>query len=262
MKIFKILSIGILLGTLGVSCSKDFLEYEPEGLLSSSNVATADNAEALVTAAYAGIANDDMIGPITGMWAYGSVRSDDSYKGGGGVGDVDVVDHMEQFYQVKADMSWWLPNTWTNHYKAISRTNFALKVINDIEDAEYSNKTLRTAELRFLRAHSHFMLKILFDKVPYITEDLTQEEIMQTGNDLSNDELWGKGSCCPTGSWGRSLGRATACPPGRRWSLRPGPAVPWRHDIPHFPTGRHAHGLPRWRPRSAAVRPSVRGAAH
>lgn len=192
MKIFKILSIGILLGTLGVSCSKDFLEYEPEGLLSSSNVATADNAEALVTAAYAGIANDDMIGPITGMWAYGSVRSDDSYKGGGGVGDVDVVDHMEQFYQVKADMSWWLPNTWTNHYKAISRTNFALKVINDIEDAEYSNKTLRTAELRFLRAHSHFMLKILFDKVPYITEDLTQEEIMQTGNDLSNDELWGK----------------------------------------------------------------------
>ena len=38
-----------------------------------------------MTAAYAGIANDEMIGPITSNWVYGSVRSDDAYKAGGGV---------------------------------------------------------------------------------------------------------------------------------------------------------------------------------
>ncbi|PKP29391.1 MAG: RagB/SusD family nutrient uptake outer membrane protein [Bacteroidetes bacterium HGW-Bacteroidetes-18] len=174
-----------------ISCSKDFLNYEPQGVLSSDNVATAENAEALVVAAYAGIANDEMIGPLTHQWVYGSVRSDDAYKGGGGRGDVDVVDRYEQYNLTIPDYGDWMaPRTWTNFYKAISRANFALKVINEIPDAEYSNKTLRQAELRFLRAHSHFMLKLMFKKIPFITENLTQEEILQTSNDLSNEELW------------------------------------------------------------------------
>jgi hypothetical protein len=174
-----------------VACSKDFLEYEPEGVLSSENVATAENAEALVIAAYAGIANDEMIGPLTHQWVYGSVRSDDAYKGGGGRGDVDVIDKYEQYNLTVADMGDWMaPRTWTDFYKAISRANFALSVINEIPDADYANKTLRQAELRFLRAHSHFMLKLLFKKVPYITEDLSAEEIAQTSNDVDNDALW------------------------------------------------------------------------
>ena len=160
-------------------------------MLSSENVATAENAEALVIAAYAGIANDEMIGPLTHQWVYGSVRSDDAYKGGGGRGDVDVVDKYEQYNLTVADMGDWMtPRTWTNHYKAISRINFALSVINKIPDGEYDNKTIRQAELRFLRAHSHFMLKQLFKNVPYITEDLSQEDILKTSNDLSNEELW------------------------------------------------------------------------
>ena len=158
------------------SCSSDFLDYEPTGVLSSENVATAANAEALVTAAYAAIGNDEMVGPITNQWVYGSVRSDDAYKGGGGRGDVDVIDRYEQYNTTIADYGdWMLPRTWTNHYKAISRANFALSVINAIPDADYPLKKVRQAELRFLRAHSHFMLKLLFNKVPFITEDLTQE---------------------------------------------------------------------------------------
>mgnify|MGYP002795015840 CR=1 FL=1 len=184
--------IGCILATfILVACSKDFLEYEPEGVLSNENVATAENAEALVIAAYAGIGNDEMIGPLTHMWVYGSVRSDDAYKGGGGRGDVDVVDKYEQYNLTVADMGDWMaPRTWTDFYKAISRANFALSVINEIPDAEYADKTIRQAELRFLRAHSHFMLKLLFKKIPYITEDLTAEEIALTSNDVDNEALW------------------------------------------------------------------------
>ncbi|MGO4819004.1 RagB/SusD family nutrient uptake outer membrane protein [Flavobacterium sp. W22_SRS_FP1] len=175
------------------SCSSDFLEYEPTGVLSSGNVATAANAEALVNSAYAAIGNDEMVGPITNQWVYGSVRSDDAYKGGGGRGDVDVIDRYEQYNTTIADYGdWMLPRTWTNHYKAISRANFALSVINAIPDADYPSKKVRQAELRFLRAHSHFMLKLLFNKVPYITEDLTQEDILKTSNDLTSDQLWDK----------------------------------------------------------------------
>jgi hypothetical protein len=191
MKRNKLYIIGVLFTLFLASCDKDFLEYEPEGVLSNENVATADNAEALVVAAYAGIANDEMIGPLTHQWVYGSVRSDDAYKGGGGRSDVDVVDRYEQYNLTIPDYGDWMaPRTWTNYYKAISRANFALNVINDIPDAEYPNKTLRQAELRFLRAHSHFMLKLLFKKIPFIKEGLSQEETAAVSNDLPNDELW------------------------------------------------------------------------
>lgn len=191
MKNNKLIITGILMILLSGACTEEFLEYEPEGVLSSENVATAENVEALVVAAYAGIANDEMIGPLTHMWVYGSVRSDDAYKGGGGRSDVDIVDFYEQYNLTQADQTDWMgPRTWTNYYKAISRANFGLSVINEIPDAEYGNKTLRQAELRFLRAHSHFMLKLLFKKIPYITEDLAPEEIALVSNDVDNDALW------------------------------------------------------------------------
>lgn len=191
MKYNKIIATLICTTLVLTACSDSYLEYEPEGVLSSENVATAENAESLVIAAYAGIANDEMIGPLTHQWVYGSVRSDDAYKGGGGRGDVDVVDKYEQYNLTIADMGDWMaPRTWTDYYKAISRANFALSVINDIPDSEYAQKTTRQAELRFLRAHSHFMLKLIFKKIPYITENLTQEEIAQTSNDVDNDALW------------------------------------------------------------------------
>tara|TARA_R110002049_G_scaffold696_6_gene4317 strand:- start:57005 stop:58759 length:1755 start_codon:yes stop_codon:yes gene_type:complete len=192
MKSNKIYILGMIASFLLVSCGEDFLEYEPEGVLSNENVATAENAESLVVAAYAGITNDDMVGPLTHMWAFGSVRSDDAYKGGGGRGDVDIVDRYEQYNLTVADdpLDWFGPRTWTNYYKAISRANFALSVINEIPDGEYADKTLRQAELRFLRAHSHFILKLLFKKIPYITEELTQEEAAEVSNDIDNDALW------------------------------------------------------------------------
>ena len=191
MKYNRIITTVICATLVLTACSDNYLEYEPEGVLSSENVATAENAESLVIAAYAGIANDEMIGPLTHQWVFGSVRSDDAYKGGGGRGDVDVVDKYEQYNLTIADMGDWMaPRTWTDFYKAISRANFALSVINDIPDGEYAQKTTRQAELRFLRAHSHFMLKLIFKKIPYITENLTQEEIAQTSNDVDNDALW------------------------------------------------------------------------
>ncbi|MFV8465678.1 RagB/SusD family nutrient uptake outer membrane protein [Flavobacterium sp. LB1P62] len=193
MKKYNKIVISFLSILFLASCSKEFLDYEPTGVLSSGNVATAANADALVNAAYAAIGNDEMVGPITHQWVYGSVRSDDAYKGGGGRGDVDVIDRYEQYNLTTPDYGdWMLPRTWTNHYKAISRANFALSVINAIPDADYPLKKVRQAELRFLRAHSHFMLKLLFKKIPFITEELTQEQILKTSNDLSNEDLWNK----------------------------------------------------------------------
>ena len=73
------------------------------------------------------------------------------------------------------------PLTWTNHYKAISRTNFALQAINEAEDFDLKD-TRRTAEMRFLRGHSYFMLKQLFKYVPYIDEGYLQKKHCAVSN--------------------------------------------------------------------------------
>ena len=192
--ISKIL-VFVITGVLITSCGEDFLNYEPQGVVTQDQVSTADNIDKLVIAAYAGIANDDMIGPLTSMWAFGSVRSDDAYKGGGGIDDVADINRYEQYYLTTADQGgsdWFAPRTWTNFYKAISRANLALQALSDVDAVQYPAKPASQAELRFLRGHCYFMLKRLFNKVPFIDETMTQEQILQTSNDLTSDALWDK----------------------------------------------------------------------
>ncbi len=173
------------------SCS-DYLETEPQGAV-SSGASSAESAEGLVTAAYAGVGNDDMIGPMSSMWAYGSVRSDDAYKGGGGVSDVADINFYEQYNLTQPDQGWMHPYTWENFYLAISRANSALRSLNELTDEDFDLRMTRIAEARFLRGHSHFVLKVLFKYIPYIDETLSNEEIQQVSNrEYSNDELWNK----------------------------------------------------------------------
>lgn len=183
----------LLVILLTISC-EDYLETTPEGFISAGDP-SAEAAEGLVTAAYAGIGNNDMIGPIASMWVYGSVRSDDAYKGGGGPGDVEPYNFYEQYNLTQPDQSWLagLPYTWENYYTAVSRANNALRMLNQLSDEEFDKRTIRTAEARFLRGHSYFMLKILFKYIPYIDETLSNEQILETTNrEYSNDELWNK----------------------------------------------------------------------
>lgn len=184
----------ILAGVMVLTSScKDFLDYQPKGLLSSENIQSASGAESLSTAAYAGIGNDDMIGPMTSMWVYGSVRSDDAYKGGGGVGDVADIDFYEHYNLTRPQQGMMHPFTWENFYKAISRANAALRSLNVLTEEEFPLKKTRQAEMRFLRGHSHFMLKMLFKNIPYIDENLSSDDILKESNvKYKNDELWNK----------------------------------------------------------------------
>lgn len=194
MNINKIyIGAAVLLSLMATSCN-EYLETEPQGFISAGSP-TVDGAEGLVTAAYAGIGNDDMIGPMASMWVYGSVRSDDAYKGGGGVADVEPFNFYEQYNLTQPSQGWLagLPFTWENFFSAISRANTALRTLNQLTDDEYPLRKVRIAEARFLRGHSHFMLKVLFNRVPYITETLTNDEIKQVSNqDLTSDQLWDK----------------------------------------------------------------------
>jgi hypothetical protein len=182
-----IISAILLLG----ACKKQ-LEYTPSGVLSSSALTTPTAVEGLVTAAYAAIGNGDMTGPIYSLWAYGSVRSDDAYKGGGGTGDVGEVDALEHYNLVTPTMDFFVSRTWKNLFKSISRANVALRAVNNLSDAGFSQKKSRLAELKFLRAHSYFTMKLLYKNVPIFDENASSEDILTVSNDLSWEASWNK----------------------------------------------------------------------
>jgi starch-binding outer membrane protein, SusD/RagB family len=187
----KLITALLLSGLLLGSCKKA-LDYTPTGALSSDDLKSTTAVEGLATAAYAAIGNGDMIGPIYSMWAYGSVRSDDAYKGGGGTGDVGEIDAMEHYNLVTPTMDAFVSRTWKNLFKSISRANVALRALNGVTEAEFPNKKKRIAEMRFLRAHSYFTMKRLYKNAPIFDENATDEEILKTSNDLKNDDQWNK----------------------------------------------------------------------
>lgn len=175
---------------------KKFLDYKPQGTLTSSQVTTADQVDGLVTAAYAGAGNDVFGGPITSMWIYGSVRADDAYKGGGSISD-EFVYHTYELYNlvtpVNTDVSVGFPDTWTTAYFGISRVNFALKALNNLTEEEFPKRNLRIGEMRFLRGHLYFVLKQLFNQIPWIDETMSNDDIYTISNtQYTSDELWEK----------------------------------------------------------------------
>lgn len=188
----KLISTIFITGLLAVSSCENALDYTPKGVLSSSDLTSPTAIDGLVTAAYAAIGNGDMIGPIYSMWAYGSVRSDDTYKGGGGTGDVGEIDALEHYNLVTPTMGAFVTRTWQNLFKSISRCNVALRAVNTLSEASFPAKKTRLAELRFLRAHSYFTMKILYKNVPIFDETASEEDILKVSNTLKNDESWNK----------------------------------------------------------------------
>ncbi|MEO6733863.1 MAG: RagB/SusD family nutrient uptake outer membrane protein [Ferruginibacter sp.] len=187
-----IIAAFITSGLFIFSSCKKVLDYTPTGVLSSSDLGSATATEGLVTSAYAAIGNGDMIGPIYSNWVYGSVRSDDAYKGGGGTGDVGEIDAMEHYNLVTPTMDAFVSRTWKNLFKSISRANVALRAVNSLSETDFPTKKTRIAELKFLRAHSYFTMKLLYKNIPIFDETATDEDILKKSNDLSNDESWNK----------------------------------------------------------------------
>jgi len=175
-----------------ISCSKGFLDYTPKGVLTSAQLNTPDNLDKMVIAAYASLGNDDWTYAFSHMWIWGSVRSDDAYKGGGSVGDQGEIDFLEQFVTLTTDGA--KPNlVWIACFEGIGRANDALQRIMAADPATYPNQMAREAECRFLRGHWYFLLKELFRKPPWIDESITKDQIkLVPNNTLTNDQLWDK----------------------------------------------------------------------
>ncbi|MBK7214024.1 MAG: RagB/SusD family nutrient uptake outer membrane protein [Bacteroidales bacterium] len=197
-KIQIILSLIVLLA-ISFSC-KDYLDVKPQGIVGDAELSTPQNIDGFVISAYAQLANDHYTIPNL-LWPYGDLRAGDSYKGGDGPADISIFHAFEVFSTIQPDMSAYAPSVlgdinnkkWERQFVGISRANLALARLKSMTEAEYPLKTRRMAEMRFLRGHYYFDLKILYNSIPWFDEDASASEIEAISNvKYTSNELWDK----------------------------------------------------------------------
>ena len=185
MKLHNIF-LGLSLTAMLASCSDDFLENKPQGSLSDGVMNSTEAIDLLVNSAYASLTGftneqgDPWVRPTTN-WSFGEVRADNAYKGGGGEGDLWDVHAMETF-QVQSNNGN-LDGKWFNLYSQISRCNAALRVLNKADENEVTVKASRIAEMKVLRSHFYFELVRMFNKIPYMDENMPETDYVNVPND-------------------------------------------------------------------------------
>jgi hypothetical protein len=187
-KIFNIFAAVLLLCVLA-SCKGFLDEHVPQAALNEDQVKDPENAEHLVVAAYAIFTSAEDINSSFSMWNF-DVRSDDAYKGGNGTNDGDVF-HQLEIQQGVLTTNWNINDMWVRLYNCISRVNIALSVLESCDES-FEAKQQRIAEMKFMRAYAHFLLKRLYKNIPFVMKsDLTYEEYNTLSNrEFTNDEGW------------------------------------------------------------------------
>ena len=183
----SVLPVGGVMGGMLSSCSDFLNEHTPQGTLSDEQVKTPENAENMVVSAYAIFTSSEDINSSFSMWNF-DVRSDDAYKGGSGTSDGDVF-HQLEVQQGVLTTNWNINDMWVRLYNSISRVNSAIALLNE---SDYSLKAQRLAEMKFLRAYAHFLLKRLYKNIPFVVnEKLTYEQYNNLSNrTYNNDQGW------------------------------------------------------------------------
>lgn len=190
----KYITFAFALATLASGCNESrFLDIVPQGTLNNGTMASAEGAELLISAAYAslggpaGQTNSVWNIPMTN-WSYGEVRSDNAYKGGGGVGDAGDIHRLEIFTQDATLGN--VDSKWFQLYCCVQRCNSALKTLNGLSENDMSSLEIRKAEMRVLRAHFYFELSRLFNQIPYFDENVEIDQYDRIpNNELSRDEI-------------------------------------------------------------------------
>lgn len=187
MKLHKICGLMLLPCAMLTGGCSDMLDREPEGQFTASQL-DDQSVEGLMAAAYAGLQahffgnNEAFAGPITN-WIF-DVRSDDAYKGGGGISMEGNIHQLEVSNILSDNPS--VMDKWQNNFYAVSRCNKAILAVNA---ASLDDKANLIAQLKTLRAYFYFDLMRVFSRIPYFTED--DDPNTARADQYSREQIWG-----------------------------------------------------------------------
>jgi len=194
MKTFKFTLFSFAFTLWALGCT-NALDIAPKQVLDESLLTKPEDMEGFVTAAYARMTDIPSWDSPFAPWWSGSMRSDDSYKGGGGTWDGDGWFAMETFVNVNPN-GWPLDFPWYVSYQIIQRCNTAIQRLQTISEEDFPQKNARLGEVKFIRTFTHFRLKQFFKYIPYIDETVVGtsaefEAIPNRDKSQPNDQyLW------------------------------------------------------------------------
>jgi hypothetical protein len=146
-----------------VSC-KDFLDKEPQGLLTQDIFpTTADDALQATNAVYNILRRD---GFNSGLFPILDIMSDDAYKGSNPNDAAPTIGPYDKFKHIPSQDG--LGNWWATLYEGIKRSNVVIEKVPAIAMDENLKKRY-LAEARFLRAVFYFDMVRAWGGVPKVT---------------------------------------------------------------------------------------------
>lgn len=172
------------------ACHKSFLDVPTQGVITEDNVNSAATVDGLVIAAYAWIPHEATINQKISPWL-ADMKSDDSYKGGGGLADQTPWYQWEVFTLVTPNVGN-NDGLWYGSYQGISRCNTALRTLENLDAADYPLRDERIAEMRFIRGVEYLELKRWYKWIPYVDETVSRDSIPLIPNhpDTAKNDLY------------------------------------------------------------------------
>jgi hypothetical protein len=172
----------ILVGATLYGC-KDFLTSAaaPQGTLNEETLANKAGVEGTLIAAYRALDWNTGVGGDWGNsasnWVWGSVTSDDAYKGSE-ASDQPNINDIEAYQWSTANTEEYLNQKWRGVYEGVVRSNATLRVLKRVvqeQPGAIPDADARSieGEALFLRAHYHFEAWRMWGNIPYYKEDDT-----------------------------------------------------------------------------------------
>ena len=215
----------LVLGAATFYGCKDYLTdaSSPQGTLDAGTLANAAGVEASLISTYRALdcttATQTNWGCAASNWVWGSVVSDDAYKGSE-ASDQPAINDLEGYHWGTADSESYLNVKWRQSYEGATRANATLRALDAIPSGGVLPDAAQSirGEAIFLRAHYHFEAWRVFGNIPYYRaadEDFRKanEPSAQVVTDILID-LDSAIALLPTTPRGGQIGRVT------QWTAR------------------------------------------
>jgi starch-binding outer membrane protein, SusD/RagB family len=179
----SILTASLIAASTVYSCKEEFLDRKPLGAIAETSLSNAAGVNGSLIQAYRTLTGANVAAWYTNAynWVFGSVRSEEAYKGSeaSDQGDLNPIERYEVLPGNPV-----LTNKWSSVYDGIGMANATLRLLPLAKDLTADQALQIEAEAKFIRGFHHFEGKRNFNKVPYVDETITTTEQFQA---LKND---------------------------------------------------------------------------
>jgi starch-binding outer membrane protein, SusD/RagB family len=179
----SILTASLIAASTVYSCKDEFLDRKPVGAISEASLANGAGVNGALIQAYRSLTGANVAAWYTNAynWVFGSVRSEEAYKGSE-KDDQGDLNPIEAYATLPGNPV--IRDKWTSCYDGVGMANGVLQLLPRATDLSAADALQIEAEAKFIRGFHHFEAKRNFNKVPYVDETaITPSDFQKIKND-------------------------------------------------------------------------------